>query len=185
VTPRLATPPKIRIRPAPPCDPPYDDERHPEEQEWTILAPPLWDLAPAQEPRARPPAAVERRARPAGVPAEIRMTAAVFVKTCLEVVNGLRPIGQLRALADPQDAATVLSAMTRATRRLQREARRRPPAAGGGTTKIKLRRVRVYQPHPDAIEIAAVIGTDERSWAAALRLRRRGGRWLCAAAAVL
>lgn len=179
MTPRLATPPAIRVRPAPPCDPPYDDERHPEDI-WTVPVQPLWELAPPP-----PRKATTRRPAPAPVPAEIRTLAARFVHTCLEVLNGLRPIGQLRALADPLEAHTVLSAMTRATRRLQREARRHRPAPGGGTVKIKLRRMRAFQPHPDAVEIAAVVGTGERAWAAALRLQRRNGRWLCTAADVL
>ena len=182
MTPRLTTPPAIRIRPAPPCDPPYDDERHPDEL-WTVPVQPLWELAPPQ-PEPKPPAA-GHRAAPAGVPAEIRTMAARFVNSCLEVVNGLRPISQLRKLADPLEAATILATMTRATRRLQREARRRRPAPGGGPAKLRLRRMRVCQPHADAIEIAAVIGTGERAWAATFRLQRRHGRWLCTAANVL
>lgn len=178
MNPRLAIPRAIRVRPAPPCDPPYDDERPPEDI-WTVPVQPLWELAPP--PPA--PKATTNRPAPAPIPADVRTTAARVVHTCLEVINGLRPVAQLRALADPLEAHTVVSTMTRATRRLRREAR--PHRAGGGSVKIRLRRMRVCQPHADAIEVAAVVGTRERTWAVALRLQRRNGRWWCVAADVL
>lgn len=197
----------VRLRPAPVYDPPYDDERPPE---WwgPGAVQPLLDLhAP---PSAPPPAGPARPARagtaspgappgdatPPGATPPATTTAARFVNTCLEILNGYRPVTHFRVLASPLEAASVLDAMTQAFRRL-RMAGPRPPI-GHRERLVTLRTMRTCQPRPGVLEIAAVVGTgsgrrgpvpgrsaDDRVWALAYRLERRHGRWLCTAARML
>ncbi|WP_092380790.1 Rv3235 family protein [Micromonospora phaseoli] len=97
-----------------------------------------------------------------------------FVTTCLEVLNGFRPPVQLRQQLDPARSAVLLPELARATAR-GAPARRRSTRPG-----LRLRRLRVCEPHPAAIEAAAVLtGVAGRSWALALRLEHRRGNWLC------
>ncbi|TBL27799.1 hypothetical protein EYA84_28105, partial [Verrucosispora sp. SN26_14.1] len=54
-------------------------------------------------------------------------------------------------------------------------ARRRSTRPG-----LRLRRLRVCEPRPAAIEVAVVLtGAAGRTWAMALRLEHRRGTWLC------
>ncbi|MFV2101818.1 Rv3235 family protein [Micromonospora sp. LOL_024] len=97
-----------------------------------------------------------------------------FVTTCLEVLNGFRPPVQLRQQLDPARSAQLLHELARAAARGV-PARRRSTRPG-----LRLRRLRVCEPHSAAIEAAAVLtGAAGRSWALALRLEYRRGNWLC------
>jgi len=138
-----------------------------------------------------------------------RLATARFLNTCLEIFNGLRPVGHARQLAHPLHAQAVLAALTHATRRLRQAPR---PATGraaaGRAALVKVRRLRVCEPCPGRVEIAAAIGYAEpappgrairpagtspvsggrpgqRTWAAAFRLERHHDRWQCTAAAIL
>jgi hypothetical protein len=112
------------------------------------------------------------------------------VNTCLEILNGYRPVNHFRALADPLAAATVLAEMTRAVGRL------RPATRGRGL--VRLRAMRICEPRPGVAEIALVVGTQTattagraagpdagRAWGLAYRLERQHGRWQCTAARLL
>lgn len=204
----------VRLRPAPTYEPPYDDERPPDAWEAWIQPHLDLDLAgtlgspqpapaagrastshdarpaapdPATGHGARPPApgpptGTTNGTTGAGPPD--RLIAVRFVNACLEILNGLRPAGHLRSLTPPGDADAVVSTMNRASRRL----RRAIDIAGTPTSPdrlLKLHRLRVFGPRPGAIEIAAVVGTADRCWAAAFRLEQRQGRWLCTTADVL
>jgi hypothetical protein len=116
--------------------------------------------------------------------------AARFVNTCLEILNGYRPVNHFRALADPLAAATVLAEMTRAVGRL------RPATRGRGL--VRLRAMRTCEPRPGVAEIALVVGAQTattagraagpdagRAWGLAYRLERQHGRWQCTAARLL
>ncbi|MBX7268988.1 hypothetical protein KIF24_25135 [Micromonospora sp. Llam7] len=97
-----------------------------------------------------------------------------FVATCIEVLNGFRPPVQLRRQLDPARSAQLLPELARATARSV-PVRRRSTRPG-----LRLRRLRVCEPRPAAIEAAAVLtGAGGRSWAMALRLEHRRGTWLC------
>ncbi|MBQ1026000.1 Rv3235 family protein [Micromonospora sp. C95] len=97
-----------------------------------------------------------------------------FVATCLEVFNGFRPPVQLRRQLDPARVAVLLPELARATAR-GAPVRRRSARAG-----VRLRRLRVCEPRPTAIEAAAVLtGAGGLSWAMALRLEQRCGNWFC------
>jgi hypothetical protein len=72
------------------------------------------------------------------------------VNTCLEILNGYRPVAHFRSLSDPLAAAEVLAEMTRAVRRL------RPTTRQPGL--VKLRAMRTCEPRPGVAEIALVVG---------------------------
>ncbi|TDC72902.1 hypothetical protein E1193_26720 [Micromonospora sp. KC606] len=186
--------PPIRLRPAPPSDPPYADE-----------APDLWprpvgqlalDLfGAAHQPAGRPtgrrhdprPLPTRPGRLPGGPPPgalatatpEATRAAQRFVGTCLEILNGYRPPGQLRALVAPGRVIEVTEQLARATSRTGPVRRRatRPT--------LHLRRLRVCEPRPAAVEVAAVLAGAGRSWAMAVRLEHRRGSWLCTVLQVL
>lgn len=176
---------------APASDPPFDDERAPE----------LWAAAGAQPPLQLPEGArdpqraVAGRARsepetpPLTNPSpETRAATVQFLKTCLEVLNGYRPVAHLRAMSSPLDAAAIQQAMTAATRRLTREA---GGAASTRVSRVRLQRMRICEPRAGVAEISAVLGTGPdhrhpaRCWAAALRLENGPAGWRCTVARLL
>ncbi|BCL15825.1 Rv3235 family protein [Micromonospora sagamiensis] len=187
--------PPVRLRPAPPLDPPFADDRLADLWPRPTAAQLALDLVdasrpgggrPAGRPAHRPTAphpprpAAPAVAPPATATPEATRAAHRFVATCLEVVNGYRPPGQIRPLTDPLRTADVLEQLALATSRLGPVRRRatRP--------MVRLRRLRVCQPQPAAIEAAAVLAAPNgRSWAMALRLERRGPGWICAVLQIL
>ncbi|WP_433531611.1 Rv3235 family protein [Micromonospora sp. CA-263727] len=187
--------PPVRLRPAPAFDLPFLDESAagwpgPGDgqlaldlftvQHWPIPREP--DRPPARRSAGRPvpvrPGHDPVRQLPPGAlatatPAATRV-AHRFVASCLEVFNGFRPPVQLRRQLDPARSAQLLPELARATAR-NSPTRRRSTRPG-----LRLRRLRVCEPRPAAIEAAAVLsGTAGSSWAMALRLEHRRGNWLC------
>jgi hypothetical protein len=190
MTSTLGAPSTVRLRPAPACDPPYDDERHPDVWNAPVQPPLELELTPPALPEPRHRRAGSKRPGTGTAPGT-KAVADRFLKACLEIVNGLRPVAHIRELSRPLEAADVLAAMTDGTRRLHRLTRLpgagagRRPNAGTRDARVTLRRMRTCEPRPGALEIAAVIGTNSHTWAAAFRLERRHGRWQCTAAAIL
>ncbi|MGA4726135.1 Rv3235 family protein [Micromonospora taraxaci] len=186
--------PPVRLRPVPPVDPPYADETDGSYWPAPTHGQLALDLFASTRPDpVRPP---ERRAalrpvptRPTTHPAaslpgatapESARAAHRFVGTCLEVINGYRSPAQVRALLDPPRAADLLAELARASVRTGAPRRRASRPA------VRLLRLRVCEPRETAVEAAAVLtGTAGRSWAMALRLEHRRGRWLCTALHVL
>ncbi|MEV0157037.1 Rv3235 family protein [Micromonospora sp. NPDC050686] len=189
--------PPVRLRPAPPIDPPFTDE---EAGPW--LPPAGLQLALDLFERARPeparPAGRQRGPRPAPagpgrqgsapIPPTARASATPeaaraahrFVATCLEILNGYRPIGQIRPLSEPGRSADVVEQLARAA------ARSGPVRRRSTRPAVRLRRLRVCEPRPAAVEVAVVLGNAAgRSWAMALRLEQRRGNWLCTTMQVL
>ncbi|MET9298057.1 Rv3235 family protein [Micromonospora aurantiaca] len=180
--PRAPRPP-VRLRPAPPLDPPCTDE----EPLWSPVGQLTLDLS---DPRRRATARPAGRA-PDPAPAWPRWSGAqasalasatpegaraahLFVRTFLEIVNGFRPPGQLRPLCLPESAGPVAAELTRAARRVTPVRRRTARPA------LLLRRLRVCEPRAGAVEATAVFaGAGGASWAVAIRLERRRGTWLC------
>jgi hypothetical protein len=186
--------PPVRLRPAPPIDPPFVDEGDPwfrpgSDQLTLDLFDPrrrdpgrpagrAGDLRPTPtgpgRPGTAPPAAL------AGATIEATRAAHRFTRTCLEILNGYRPPGQLRPLTDPGSATEVAEELARAARRTG-PVRRRATRPG-----VQLRRLRVCEPRPGAVEAAVVLaGAGGASWAMALRLEHRRGTWLCTTLQVL
>ncbi|MFJ6195328.1 Rv3235 family protein [Micromonospora sp. NPDC092111] len=176
--------PPIRLRPAPVSDPPYLDE-----------APDLWPRPPGQlaldlfgagQPPVGRPAGRRHDPRPgpgrppapplpasATVTPEATRAAHRFVGTCLEILNGYRPPAQIRALVEPGSTVEVTEQLARAAARTGPVRRRSTRPA------VHLRRIRVCEPRPAAVEVAAVVAGAGRCWAMALRLEHRRGNWLC------
>ncbi|WP_341719146.1 Rv3235 family protein [Micromonospora sp. FIMYZ51] len=187
--------PPVLLRPAPALDPPFTDESNgawptPGDHQLALdffaagqlLAPgdpgrpatrrgtarPM-PLRPGRDPSRQLPPGALATATPAATRVAHR-----FVASCLEVFNGFRSPVQLRRQLDPTRSAQLLPELARATTR-GAPARRRSPRPS-----LRLRRLRVCEPRPTAIEAAAVLsGAASSSWAMALRLEHRRGDWLC------
>ncbi|MFF0654357.1 Rv3235 family protein [Micromonospora tulbaghiae] len=186
--PRAPRPP-VRLRPAPPLDPPCTDE----EPLWSPAGQLTLDLAgprhrAAARPAGRAPDPAPAWPRWSGAQASALASATPegaraahrFVRTFLEIVNGFRPPGQLRPLCLPESAGPVTAELTRAARRVTPVRRRTARPA------LLLRRLRVCEPRAGAVEATAVFaGAGGASWAVAVRLERRRGTWLCRVLEVL
>ena len=106
------------------------------------------------------------------VVADAHTAATRFVTACVEVLNGYRPVGHLRALTTPYDYTSVTSQLTR------RAVRLRMPG-GRGTERVRMRRVLTCELRTGVAEATAVLDNGKTSWAIALRIERRRGPWLC------
>ncbi|MGI5213921.1 Rv3235 family protein [Plantactinospora sp. CA-290183] len=126
-------------------------------------------------PGVPPPAGAVASATP-----EARQAARRFLDTCLEIVNGHRPIGHLRRLSSPQEAADIVEQLSSGAARLC--ARPRP---GRPAPAVRLRRMRVCEPRPGVAEAAAVVDIADRTRAVAFRMERRRGNWLAISIEVL
>ncbi|MGC5287002.1 Rv3235 family protein [Micromonospora sp. DT231] len=201
--------PAVRLRPVPPVDPPYVDEI--DGSYWPApthgqLALDLFAATRPDPTRPDPIRPAQRRAAlraapsrstthpvtpapPATAP-EATRAAHRFVGSCLEVINGYRSPTQVRALLDPVRADDLLTELARAgellTESVRTSGRAGSPRRRAGRPLARLLRLRVCEPREAAVEAAAVLtGAGGRSWAMALRLEHRRGRWLCTALHIL
>ena len=100
--------------------------------------------------------------------------AARFVQAVVEVIAGDRPVQQMvrwtngRVYADLSRRVRILGTTTSAASRHR-------------TERSHVRSVHVFQPRPDAVEIAAHVRHGARSRAVAARLEVQRGRWTCTA----
>ncbi|OJF16095.1 hypothetical protein BG844_01115 [Couchioplanes caeruleus subsp. caeruleus] len=171
--------PAIRLRRAPRCDTPFDDEReadpwwspHQLALEWPRL--PVATPTPSrQSPPARPTAA-------SGVSADAKLAVRRFVHSCVEVLNGYRPATHLRRLAQPREAAAVVAQGVAAAHKVAQTRRRRlephPPGRFRARRPVPVAVVRssLCEPRPGAVEAAAVLVVDDRTLAMAFRLEQR------------
>lgn len=200
--------PAIRLRPAPALEPPFDDEippphqpggaYHPHAQQLTLdLHTPRPGTAD-RTPDASPAAATD----PVTTSTESWRAARRFVGLYLEILNGYRPVGQIRSLSTPGSATAIVeqaaATRQRVTRRPSATAPRRrtaptrpaaptrPPVTSAATRHraahpdlVILRRLRVCQPRDGVAEAAIVLATGTRVWAMAIRLETHHDRWLC------
>lgn len=139
---------------------------------------------------AEPDHATAHPSHATGASQAARTASVRFLHACLEIWNGYRPVRHVRACCTPMDAVAVQDAMEAAARRLARGVDRRH-------RRVALRRMRVCEPRCGVVEISAVVGAGpatsasdtsggaDRSWAAAFRLERHHGRWLCTFARLL
>jgi uncharacterized protein DUF6459 len=171
----------IRLRPAPRCEPPFDDEVEP--AHWATAhqlaltwAPPRVPAATA--PRSRRPDAP--RTVVAGASADAKLAVRRFVQLCVEVLNGYRPPAHLRRLARPAEAADVVAQGVAGARRVAtlrqaiQAAGRRPPRR---PPPVAVLRLRLCEPRPGAVEAAVTLITGERTWAMALRMELQHQAW--------
>jgi hypothetical protein len=190
--------PVVRLRPAPPVEPPYDDERAPEGR--AVCAGQL-ELRPPGRPSrpaaTRPPTPVAlpnqvALANPAPPAAAVRAVGAVpseagiatlrFVKACVEVLNGFRPVTHLRAHTTPPDYVRVADQLTRRAVRLHMVPSRghRPGVPARAPEPVVIQRLHVCEPRAGAVEAAVVLAHAGATWAMAVRLERRHRQqWHC------
>ena len=148
---------RLRFRPLPDYEPDEPDEPG--------LPPMRWSsLRPATGPQLR---LVPPPPEPDGPPVPPAALAQV-VRLVLEVLDGRRPVAQLRSLL-PDAAFEALLTRLR--------------TVGPGCGHV-LRRLRACYPTGSAVEVSAVIGMrvpagGERVVAAAARFEREGDRWTC------
>jgi Family of unknown function (DUF6459) len=177
--------PAVRLVPAPPLEPPFDDQWGPE-----VGQPPpdagAQLVLPWRRPDPRRPAA-SRVGLPAGATVDATPAAwhaaARFLDRCLEILNGYRPAAHIRPLSTPLEAQTIMELVAAAARRTTRLPRTAQPGGRPGTRPDSVARRRVYvcEPRPGAAEATVVLTQATRSWAVAFRLERRGSAWLCTA----
>jgi hypothetical protein len=147
-------PRRFRLRPLPAYEP---DEVGAPPPRWSSLRPvrgPQLTLAPPLAPPGRPPVSEVALAR--------------VVRQVLEVLDGRRPVGQLRALLLDVAFEALLT-------------RLRTVSPGG---RHVLRRLRVCYPAPVAVEVSVVMDVHPphgrpRVRAAAARFERDDDGWLC------
>jgi hypothetical protein len=119
------------VRPAPQFEPPYDDEaahldHGPTHDDHEATPTGGAAAAPAPEPEAHRPAHARPQQRPApahaagGAPPRMSnggRAAYRYVALCLEVLDGFRPVGQLRRLTVPAAFDAVAGQLARPTAR--------------------------------------------------------------------
>lgn len=181
VAPRGSRPP-IRVRPAPRCDPPYDDEVEP--QAWATAHQLAFEFPPSPGPASPPTQASKRQQQPprrarAGAPGDAKLAVRRFVQMCVEVLNGYRPAAHLRRLALPKEAAGVVAQAIAGTSRVA-EMRRSAKSSDRhqrGAGPVGVIRLQLCEPRPGAVEAAVLLVTGDRTWAMALRLERHEESW--------
>jgi hypothetical protein len=114
---------------------------------------------------------LSRRTRVADVADhEVRAWAARFAQAVVETVGGLRPVSQLVRWTSTE----VYRDLERRTQLVRRAA---PP--GQRSVRPQVRSVHVCRPTPTTAEVSVHVRHGARSRALALRLDRKGERWLC------
>jgi hypothetical protein len=101
---------------------------------------------------------------------EVRAWAARFAQAVVEAVSGQRPVSQLVRWTAPG----VYRDLERRTQVLLRTA-----PAGTRSIRPQVRSVHLCRPTPSSAEVSVHVRHGARSRALALRLERRGERWLC------
>jgi hypothetical protein len=101
---------------------------------------------------------------------EVRSWAARLAQAIVEAVGGQRPVSQLVRWT----AAEVYHDLDRRALLVRRAA-----AAAPRTVRPQVRSVHVCQPTTEAAEVSVHVRQGNRSRALAMRLERRGERWLC------
>ena len=171
--------PALRLLPAPPCEPPYDDEQAPA---------PVLRLVPASAPAAPGPLrllpapttpapttpAPTTPAPPAPTTrSEARRFAHALVQRLLEAQAGVRPLPQLQRHTTPELYEALEQAVAAA-----------PRATGARPTGRSVLSLHV-QERPEGVsgravaEVCATVRRGQRAATLALRLEDRDGRWLC------
>jgi Family of unknown function (DUF6459) len=200
--------PAVRLRPVPPLDPPFEDVlapeiwssgSHPGQLALNLRLAPTRGTVPTAiaaptggaltrgaasnaggpgPTSARTPQPIAQSPVPNAGP-DARQAVRRFLATCLEILNGYRPLGHIRPLVSPTEVDAALAQLRAGVERLAtpNRAARRAPA--------KVRLVRVCEPRPGVVEAAVVLSGPGRTWALAFRLERHRGRWVGATLRVL
>lgn len=154
-----------RVRPVPPLEPPYDDERAPRLR---LVPPHVEQLLPFDPPSAALLAddRFDRRPTPRAELPDPRPWAGRLILATLEALAGRRPVQQLMPWTDDVVYAQVSRAVRHRT---------------ASTTPGVLRSMRLSEPADGVAEVCAVVSGSDRSRAVAARLEGSDGRWRCTA----
>lgn len=187
------TPPNVRplrLLPAPPSDPPYDDELG---AAALVVDGALALAFPAPTPalplRLAPPALeeeFEERATPRTLLPDPGPLAHRFAQAVVEIAAGDRPLVQLSRYATLDVLDHLERMVRRGGSRLGGFGR---PAVGGAqrgagaavTSRPRVMSVHLCEPADGAVEACAVISAGVRRRALAFRLEGLDGRWQCTA----
>jgi hypothetical protein len=173
--------PSISLRPAPQCEPPFDDELEPAVWATAHQLALDWHATRPAEPDDQPaPGPPVHRSVVAGASHDAKLAVHRFVRLCVEVLNGHRPPHHLRHVSLPAEAARVVAQAQSAARRITTERKatrsptRHPPRRPPPVAVIRLR---LCEPRPGAVEAAVALVTGERTWALALRMELHQEAW--------
>jgi len=202
------TPPPVRLRSAPPFEPPYDDEVTPGPTRRICQVGPLdvelpldWGrrdrwLTERPGPRRagtgrRQGSAGYRRTLEPEIPEELRAAIRRLVDMYVEVLNIRRPLRHLRPTMTEDAFETTRLALThRGTSWWPAPVGRAPVRVAhrvtvtrvpGRPMVIAVRRLRCCQPVPGVAEVAAVLHRGDEVRAVGFRLERDEAGWLCTA----
>ena len=173
--------PRLRLLPVPPSAPPYDDELPPRAGRPSGLAAPigpLRDLTPYAPPLRLVPdlplAVAEHDEEPgpsrtatAALPPS-RPVARALVQGLLEVLAGVRPVGQLQRGMTPELFTQLELAVHSRTR-----------TSGARPGSGDVRSLHVQEREDGVAEVCATVRRGQRMAAVVLRLEGLGGRWTC------
>ncbi|XVV13735.1 Rv3235 family protein [Actinoplanes sp. CA-131856] len=169
----------MAVRPAPRCEPPFDDEAAAGPWSSGQLALDLPRPAAARpgavlvSPDVPAPEAAARASRDAGLAVKR------FLHACVEVLNGYRPPAHLRHLARPAEAADVVSEGAQGLARLAGLRAGRRPARK--PVPVAILRLHLCEPRPGVVEAAAPLQIGEHTWATALRMELHQQAWAATA----
>lgn len=115
-------------------------------------------------------------------PTPAQAAAQRFIGVCVEILNGHRPVGHLRAVVAPAELHMVSDQLVRRTSRTYLG---RPGATSPGPNRVRLRALHVGEPRDGVAEVVAVLEHGVNHWAMCARLERRADTWLCTLVQVL
>jgi hypothetical protein len=148
-----------------------------------IMARPALVPVPPRAARPRPAPPLSPTAATAHLqPTPAQAAAQRFIGVCVEILNGHRPPGHLRAVVAPLDVQQVGDQLIRRTTRAYLG---RPGATVPGPYRVRLRALHVGEPRDGVAEIVAVLEYGVNHWAMCARLERRADTWLCTLVQVL
>jgi hypothetical protein len=125
---------------------------------------------------------------------ELRHATRRLLATCVEVVGGYRPVGQLRPFCQPERFDSIVNHLLRpaggsgrghgATRASVVAGHGGPPRAGRGARtgpgdRVTVRRVQICDVSDGVAELAVVMARRDKVWAMAIRMELARGRWQC------
>jgi hypothetical protein len=154
----------VIVRPAPPREPPFDDELADARPPHT----PFDQRLPFERARPHPPVWRPRPPRPRGLPEPGPWCRRLLIGM-IETAAGRRPLHQLAALLSPSVSRGLGADFER--------------AAHSGSPhwlhRAVVRSIRVAEPTAGVAEVCATVETGPRVRAIALRLEEHRGRWHC------
>lgn len=174
--------PPVRVRRAPPLEPPFDDEPDPAWHPATVAPPPHPLAQPGRGPRTQRPVTPRPMRGPADpLPARLQPTpgavaAQRFIGVCIEILNGHRAVSHLRAVTAPGDLKQITDQLVARTNRAYLG---RPGRTAPGPQRVRLMGLRICEPLDGVVEVAAVLAYGIQTWAMAVRMERPAETWLC------